>query len=155
MFIGHYGVALASKRVSPRLSLGVLFLAVQLLDVLFSLFVLAGIEKLRIVDRFTAYNPYDLYGMPYSHSLLGAAAWSVLAALAWWASRRHLPSRERRTEAAVLGRPSSPTSCSTCPCTRPICRSDSARAPRRSAWGSGTTGWPRSARSSRSSSPEG
>src|ERR1700730_17211742 len=103
MFIGHYGVALASKRVSPRLSLGVAFLAVQLLDVLFSLFVLAGIEKLRIVHRFTAYNPYDLYWMPYTHSLLGAAGWSVIAALAWWAVRRHQPSRDRRMEAAVLG----------------------------------------------------
>ena len=103
MFIGHYGVALASKRVSPRLSLGVLFLAVQLLDVLFSLFVLVGVEKLRIVHGFTAYNPYDLYWMPYTHSLLGAAGWSVIAALVWWAVRRHRPSRDRRMEAAVLG----------------------------------------------------
>jgi hypothetical protein len=103
VFIGHYGVALASKRVSPRLSLGVLFLAVQLLDVLFAIFVLLGIEKMRIVHRFTAYNPYDLYWMPYTHSLLGALAWSVLAALAWWAVRHRLPSRERRVMAAVMG----------------------------------------------------
>jgi hypothetical protein len=103
VFIGHYGVALASKRLSPRLSLGALFFAVQLLDVLFSLFVLMGIEKMRIVHGFTAYNPYDLYWMPYTHSLLGAVAWSVLAAFAWWTVRRHLASRERRLEAAVLG----------------------------------------------------
>ena len=103
MFIGHYGVALASKRVSPRLSLGALFLAVQLLDVLFALFVLLGIEKLRIVHRFTAYNPYDLYWMPYTHSLLGALGWSVIAALACWTATRHLASRERSVAAAVLG----------------------------------------------------
>jgi hypothetical protein len=103
VFIGHYGVALASKRIAPRLSLGALFFAVQLLDVLFSLFVLVGIEKMRIVHGFTAYNPYDLYWMPYTHSLLGAAGWSVIAALAWWTVRRHLASRERRLEAAVLG----------------------------------------------------
>ena len=103
MFIGHYGVALASKRASPRLSLGVLFLAVQLLDVLFALFVLLGIEKMRIVHRFTAYNPYDLYWMPYSHSLLGALGWSLLAGIAYWAVARRDPKRGRLVAATVLG----------------------------------------------------
>ena len=80
MFIGHYGVSFAIKRASPTTSLGTLFLAVQLLDVLFSLFLLAGLEKLRIVPGFTEYNPYDLYYMPYTHSLAGAVAWAVVAA---------------------------------------------------------------------------
>jgi hypothetical protein len=66
MFIGHYGVSFAAKRYSPGVSLGALFVAVQLLDVLFAVFVLTGIEKMRIVPGFTAYNPYDLYSMPYS-----------------------------------------------------------------------------------------
>lgn len=78
MFIGHYGVSFAAKRWAPQISLGTLFLAVQLLDVLFAIFVLVGIEKLRIVPGFTAYNPYDLYYMPYTHSLVGALAWSAL-----------------------------------------------------------------------------
>jgi hypothetical protein len=81
MFIGHYGVSFAAKRCSPRTSLGVLFLAVQLLDVLFSIFVLMGVEKLRIVPGFTEYNAYDLYYMPYSHSLAGSLGWSVAAGL--------------------------------------------------------------------------
>jgi hypothetical protein len=81
MFIGHYGVSFAAKRFTHRPSLGVLFLAVQLLDVLFTIFVLAGIEKLRIVPGFTQYNAYDLYYMPYSHSLAGALGWSVAAGL--------------------------------------------------------------------------
>ena len=81
MFIGHYGVSFAAKRFTPRTSLGVLFLAVQLLDVLFAIFVLAGVEKLRIVPGFTEYNAYDLYYMPYSHSLAGALGWSVAAAV--------------------------------------------------------------------------
>src|SRR5437764_3121922 len=85
MFVGHYGVSFAAKRVTPRTSLGTLFLAVQLLDVLFAIFVFAGIEKLRIVPGFTEYNAYDLYYMPYSHSLAGSLAWSAAAgALAWW-----------------------------------------------------------------------
>jgi hypothetical protein len=80
MFIGHYGVSLAARHYNPRLSLLVLFVAVQFLDVLFSLFVLAGIEKMRIVHGFTAFNPYDLFFMPYSHSLLGALVWSAVFA---------------------------------------------------------------------------
>jgi hypothetical protein len=79
MFVGHYGVSFAAKRFTPRTSLGTLFLAVQLLDVLFAIFVLTGVEKLRIVPGFTQYNAYDLYFMPYSHSLAGALGWSVAA----------------------------------------------------------------------------
>jgi hypothetical protein len=81
MFIGHYGVSFAVKRFAPRTSLGVLFLAVQLLDVLFATFVLAGVEHLRVVPGFTEYNAYDLYYMPYTHSLAGALGWSILAGL--------------------------------------------------------------------------
>src|SRR5262245_5782408 len=81
MFVGHYGVSLAAKRWAPQLSLGWLFLAVQVLDLVFASFVLAGIEKMAIVPGFTAYNPYDLYFMPYSHSLVGALTWSVLLGL--------------------------------------------------------------------------
>lgn len=81
MFVGHYGVSLAAKRWAPGLSLGWMFLAVQALDVLFGAFVLLGIEKMAIVPGFTAYNPYDLVFMPYSHSLVGALVWSALLGL--------------------------------------------------------------------------
>jgi hypothetical protein len=86
VFVGHYGVSYAIKRVSPRTSLGTLFLSVQVLDVLFSILVLLGVEKLRIVPGFTQYNPYDLYYMPFSHSLAGAMAWSVVAGGVVWAA---------------------------------------------------------------------
>lgn len=103
MFIGHYGVALAARRVSPRVPLGLSFLAVQFLDVLFSLFVLACIEKMRIVPGYTAYNPYELYFMPYSHSLLGALVWSAAAGAAYLLIARQGPSRARTLAAVVLG----------------------------------------------------
>src|SRR5215813_9679940 len=103
MFIGHYGVSLAAKRWSPRLSLGVLFVAVQFLDVLFSIFVLAGIEKMAIVHGFTAYNSYDLHWMPYSHSLVGAIVWSLFAGAVCWLVVRRFPSQDRRIAAVVLG----------------------------------------------------
>jgi len=83
MFVGHYGVAFAAKKTEPAVPLWLLFIAVQLLDVLWAPFVLLGIEKVRIVPGFTATNPLDLYYMPYTHGLVAALGWSVVAALAY------------------------------------------------------------------------
>jgi hypothetical protein len=82
MFVGHYGVALAANAADPSLPLPALMISTQLLDVAWSSFVLAGIEKVRLKRHFTATNDLDLFYMPYSHGLLSAAAWSVLAGLA-------------------------------------------------------------------------
>jgi hypothetical protein len=103
MFVGHYGVSLAAKRYQPSLSLGVLFLAVQFLDVLFAFFVLTGVEKMRIVHGFTAFNPYDLYWMPYSHSLVGAIVWSLLFGTIAFAWMRGSPAGRRAASAMILG----------------------------------------------------
>ena len=83
MFIGHYGPSFAGKVAKPAIPLWILFLAVQLVDIAWSILVLLGIEKLRIVPGFTATNPLDLYYMPFTHSLPGAALWSVGAALVY------------------------------------------------------------------------
>jgi hypothetical protein len=83
MFVGHYGVRFTAKRVAPSVSLAVLFVAVQLLDVGWSILVLLGIEKLRIVPHFTASNHLDLYYMPFTHSLPGALAWSAAACVGY------------------------------------------------------------------------
>lgn len=77
MFIGHFGVAYAAKTVAPKVPLAAYFLAVQALDVLFSVFVLTGIEHLEIVHNYTRYNPYRLYDMPITHSLVGSLGWAV------------------------------------------------------------------------------
>jgi hypothetical protein len=102
MFIGHYGVSFAAKRYNARISLAVLFLAVQFLDVVFSVLVFAGVEKMRIIHGFTAFNPYDLYFMPYSHSLLGALAWSVVFAIGFLVVARRDAIARRLAAAAVL-----------------------------------------------------
>jgi len=84
VFVAHYSVAFAVKRTTPRAPLWVLALGVQLVDILWAVFVLGGIEHLRLVPGLAS-NPFDLYDMPYTHSLLGTAAWAALAAmLAWW-----------------------------------------------------------------------
>jgi hypothetical protein len=88
MFVGHYGPSFAAKAFKRPIPLWVLFLAVQLLDVFWSIFVLLGIEKVRIVPGITATNPLDLYYMPYTHGLDAAVLWSGLAAFAYWVWRR-------------------------------------------------------------------
>jgi hypothetical protein len=79
MFVGHYSVAFAAKSERNKIPLWVLFVAVQLLDFLWAPFVLLGIEKVRFVPGITATNALDLYYMPYTHSLIGALFWSVVA----------------------------------------------------------------------------
>ena len=83
MFVGHYGVSFAAKRGDKTIPLWGLFLAVQLLDVVWGAFVLLGIEKARIVPGITASNPLDLYYMPYTHSLVAALLWSLGAYVAY------------------------------------------------------------------------
>lgn len=96
MFVGHFAVALAAKRVTPRLSLPLLFAAVQFLDILWPLFIVTGVEHARIVPGLMAASPLDLYDIPYSHSLLMSAVWSLLAAAPLLVLRRTV-------EALVLG----------------------------------------------------
>lgn len=81
MFVGHYSASFVGKAADKRIPLWLLFIAVQFVDVMWAIFVLLGIEKVRIVPGFTASNPLDLYYMPYTHSLVGAIGWAVLAAL--------------------------------------------------------------------------
>jgi hypothetical protein len=88
VFVGHYGPSLAAKAAKNSIPLWILFIAVQLLDVFWSIFVLLGIEKVRIVPGITATNPLDLYYMPYTHSLLGAIAWSIAAGIAYYLFRK-------------------------------------------------------------------
>ena len=83
MFLGHYSVAFAARTERDKIPLWVLFVAVQLLDLLWAPFVFLGHEKVRIVLGITATRPLDLYYMPYTHSLIGALVWSALAAFVY------------------------------------------------------------------------
>ena len=90
MFIGHYAVALAAKKAAPHASLGTLFIAAQLLDLLWPVFLLLGLEHVRIDPGNTAVTPLDFYDYPITHSLAGAVAWSVaFAVLYFFAARRY------------------------------------------------------------------
>ena len=90
MFIGHFAVGLASKRVAPRASLGMLMAAPNLLDLLWPLFLLLGWEQVRIDPGNTAFTPLDFVSYPISHSLLTACGWSALFGLLYWARTRYI-----------------------------------------------------------------
>lgn len=88
MFIGHFAVAFAAKRLSPTTSLGTLFAASQLVDLLWPLFLLLGVEHVRVVPGITAVTPLDFYDYPITHSLIGTVAWSILlAGFVFWRGR--------------------------------------------------------------------
>lgn len=96
MFIGHFAVGLAAKRVAPRASLPVLLAAPQVLDIAWPIFVAAGVERAHIAKGATAASPLVLDYMPYSHSLVAAALWSIGFGIAYL-----LVTRDRRA-AGVL-----------------------------------------------------
>ncbi len=78
MFIGHYAVGLAAKKIAPKVSLGTLVLSVQLLDLLWPVFLVLGIEHVRIDPGNTAFTPLDFYDYPISHSLVTVIGWGAL-----------------------------------------------------------------------------
>jgi hypothetical protein len=80
MFLGHFGLALAAKRVAPQPSLGTAVLAAQWADGLWPALVLAGVERVEIRPGITTVTPLDFVSYPYSHSLVADLVWAALLA---------------------------------------------------------------------------
>ena len=100
MFLGHYGVAFALKRAEPKISLGTLFVATQLADLLWGVFLLLGWEHVRILPDDNPLLTLQFYDYPISHSLVGALAWGLAAAALYYS----WPTRDttRHWQAAAL-----------------------------------------------------
>lgn len=83
MFIGHFAPAFiaATQPAAPRLGLGLLFVAAQLVDIGFFTLLILGVEHARLVPFIMQMNPMDLYDMPWTHSLAGALGWAAGFAL--------------------------------------------------------------------------
>ena len=77
MFIGHWAPAMVAATYKDAPSLPVLFIAAQLVDWVFFLLLIFGIEAMRVTPGISVMTPLDLYHMPYTHSLLGSAAWAA------------------------------------------------------------------------------
>jgi hypothetical protein len=89
MFIGHFGVAFALKPAAPRVSLGMLFLSAQFVDLLWPVLLLTGAERVEIVPGITRMVPLDFVHYPITHSLVGAAGWAVLVGLMYALMRKY------------------------------------------------------------------
>jgi hypothetical protein len=100
MFLGHYGMAFALKRVEPKVSLGTLFVAVQLADVLWGCFLLVGWEQVRIDPAAGPLAQLQFVHYPISHSLVGSLAWALAAGAVYYS----WPTRDtsRHWQAALL-----------------------------------------------------
>ncbi len=77
MLTGHFGVSYALKAKEKHASLGLLFLAVGFADLIWSLFILFGVEKAQIVPTLPS-SRLNLYYMPFDHSLVGILFWSIV-----------------------------------------------------------------------------
>jgi membrane-bound metal-dependent hydrolase YbcI (DUF457 family) len=88
MLVGHFAVGLAAKRVVPSVSLGTLVLAAMLADLLWSVFLIPGIEHVQFKPGMGAANYFQASDMALSHSLLMDGVWATLLAAAWFLRRR-------------------------------------------------------------------
>lgn len=88
MFIGHFGVAFAAKRAAPRVSVGTMILATCLLDAIWPVLVIAGVERVEVRRGATLMNPLEFVHYPWSHSLVMALLWGALFGTGYWLLRR-------------------------------------------------------------------
>jgi hypothetical protein len=65
--IAHLGVGLAAKQFAPKAQLGVLLVASEVIDLLWGVFALTGVENMKY--------------SPWSHGLFMSVIWSLLAGL--------------------------------------------------------------------------
>lgn len=83
MFIGHFAVGFAGKKLAPRASLATLFAAAIFADILWPVLVAIGIERVSIVPGSTVVTPLEFVSYPWSHSLLMLGIWGAMLALAY------------------------------------------------------------------------
>lgn len=83
MFIGHLALGFAAKRITPRVSLGMLLAATVWADALWPVLVGLGIEQVAIEPGNTRFTPLNFISYPYSHSLVALAGWGLMIGIAY------------------------------------------------------------------------
>lgn len=78
MFVGHFAVGFIAKRSAPRLSLGTCVLAATLADILWPIFMIAGLEQVQFKPGMGAANYFVASNIALSHSLLMDCLWGAL-----------------------------------------------------------------------------
>lgn len=80
MFVGHYAAAMAAKAIEPKAPMWTLAAASQLIDIGWSAFIIAGVERAS-VDPALPGSTLVLDHMPWTHSLPMVFVWAIGAAL--------------------------------------------------------------------------
>lgn len=81
---------MAAKRAAPRTSLGSLTFAAQFLDELWPIFLLIGIEQVRIVRNMPGALGVEFVYYPFSHSLLMSIVWGLLLGGTYYLLKRDI-----------------------------------------------------------------
>ena len=89
MFIGHYAVGLASKKLAPRASLGALIAAPILLDLLWPIFLLLGWEHVSVEPNRNPFLRLAFDSYPISHGLVAVLGWATLFAAIYFGFTRY------------------------------------------------------------------
>ena len=89
MLVGHIAVGLAAKRITPRVSVGTTVMAAVLPDLLWCIFLLAGIEHIELKPGRGAANYLGASAFAFSHSLLMDATWGALLAAGYFLVRHY------------------------------------------------------------------
>ena len=89
MFIGHFAVGFASKRVAPQTSLGLLLAAPLLADVIWPVLVLAGVEQVRITGGANPFLTLTFDAYPWSHSLAMLTLWGAVLGGGYYAVTKY------------------------------------------------------------------
>ena len=92
MFIGHFGLGFAAKKVAPKPSLGTLLFASQFIDLLWPVFLILGWETVRIDVGNTVVTPLDFENYPISHSLFAVIIWAAVFSGVYYAIRKDIKS---------------------------------------------------------------
>ncbi len=89
MFIGHFAVGFASKRVAPRTNLGLLLTAPLLADIIWPVLVLLGVEQVRVTGGPNPFLTLTFDSYPWSHSLLMLTVWGLLLGGGYYAVTKY------------------------------------------------------------------
>ena len=89
MFLGHFALALAAKKVAPQTSLGTTALAANLADTVWPLLLILGVEQVKVTRGLMAASPLDFTHYPWSHSLLVGALAGLVCGLGYYLVRRY------------------------------------------------------------------
>lgn len=91
MFLGHYAVGFASKKLAPRASLGALIAAPILLDLLWPTFLITGWEHVAVEPNSNPFLRFVFLSFPISHGLVAVIGWATLFASLYFGFTRYVP----------------------------------------------------------------